>query len=276
MVNFEPSCRRRLKAFEEYDDSDHGENHQPPITGERVADGNQDLGGERQLNVHALKDGEEFRQHVRHENDHDDHAHASHHGGINQGRGELGLHFGEALKMVGHPAQHLHERAALLTRPDHVDVQIRKDHRLLGHGIGETFALHDLLLQLLADFGRNTLGFQMSHAVERDRQRHPGMKQIGELLREGRQLLELRFALALQNGAQRRRQQALQIAAFALGPLGCRRSRDAGLGGIHHKGEKPEAFDLDQGRGAIGDFQHSLDGFTGATAGFIGKLRHKR
>ena len=60
---------------------------------------------------------------------------------------------------------------------------------------------------MAADVSRDAFGLQVRHAVERDRQRHAGLEQIGQLLREGRQLLEFGFALLLQVLAHGRRQE---------------------------------------------------------------------
>ena len=68
---------------------------------------------------------------------------------------------------------------------------------------------------------------------------------------------------------------AAPVRLAARRPVGRRRHR-AAFGRIHGHREQSQAFDLHQGRRAIGDLQHALDHFAGAAAGFIRKLRHTR
>ncbi len=110
----------------------------------------------------------------------------------------------------------------------------------------------------------------MRHAVQRHRQRHPRLEQVGQLLRERRQFLQLRLALLLHLLAQRRRQERQQIHLLAVAFFSGR----ARLGHIHGHREQPEPLDLRQGRRAVRHLQDALDQFTAAAACFIGKFRH--
>ena len=110
--------------------------------------------------------------------------------------------------MFGHAPQHFHQCAALLSRPDHVHVHVGKNHRVPPHPVRKAPAFHDVLFELFAHFGRNALGLQMGQAVQRHRQRHARLQQVGQLLRERGQFLEPGFALTIQKRAQSRRQNA--------------------------------------------------------------------
>ena len=149
-----------------------------------------------------------------------------HHRRINHRRLELGLHLGKLLEMVRHAPQHFHQRTALLARAHHVDIQIRENTRLPRHRVRQTPALGDFLFQIAADLGGNALGFQMRHAVQRHRQRHAGVEQVRQLLRERGQFLQLRFAFLSKLRAQRRRQEREQIHVLPVALLaagGCAR-----------------------------------------------------
>ena len=203
LIEFAAPLGAGLEAFEQNDRDGHREEHKPPITVKDVADADEHLGHNRQLHVESLKHGQESREHVGHEKKHDANADGANKSGVNERRAEFGLDLGETLEMVSHTAKDLDEGAAGFAGSDHVDVQVRKNARLLSHGIGEAAAFHDILFEFFTDLGRDALGFQMSHAVERDRQRHAGVQEIGQLLCESSQLLELGFALFRQGGAQR-------------------------------------------------------------------------
>ncbi len=189
---------------------------------------------------------------------------------IHQRGGELGPHLRELFKMVGHAPEHVHQRAALLAGLHHVDIQLRKHTRLPGHRRGQPLSLRHILLELPAHVRRNALGFQIRHAVERGGQRHSCLKQVGKLLRERGQLLQLRLAPLLQPVAQRFRQEPRQIHFLSRAARGGR----GGLAGVHGDGEQAEPLDLGDGGGPVGGLQNALDHFAGALAGLVGKLRH--
>src|SRR5438105_2374233 len=112
-----------------------------------MTDIDQYLSNERKRDIHALKNAEEFWQHVGHEKEHDTDARSGDESRINQRGSEFGLNLGEALEMIRHAAKHFNEGTAGFAGADHVDIEVRKDARLLGHGIGETAALHHVLPQ---------------------------------------------------------------------------------------------------------------------------------
>ena len=155
MVNFEPALFRALKAFEQNQARDDHSQHRPPIIAERMTDPHQELRGHGQRNLHPIKNGHELGQHECHEKNDDGDPDTRHNCRVNHGGYKLRLHLGEPLVVVRQPPQHLHQRAALLAGSHHVDVQIRKEQRLFRHGIGKTFPLHDILLEIFADGGRN-------------------------------------------------------------------------------------------------------------------------
>ena len=173
--------------------------------------------------------------------------------------------------MVRHAPEHVHQRAALLARPDHVDIQIGKNPRLLGHRVGQTPAFGHFLPELAAYLRRNALGLQIRHALKRRGQRHSGLEQIRQLLGERGQFLQFRLALLLPLGTQGRRQERKEI-HFCANALVIHHR--AALGSVHRHRKKSEPFDLRQCRRAIGDVQNALDQFTTAAAGPIRKLRH--
>ena len=175
--------------------------------------------------------------------------------------------------MFRHAPQHLHQRAALLAGAHHIHVHVGKNDRMARHGIRKTSALHDILLELLADFRRDALGFQMRHAVQRHGQWHARLQQVGHLLRECGQLLQLGFALTIQERTQCRRQKACGGRRFASGPLCFGGSRV--LGCVHRDGKKTEPFDLQQGRRAVRHVEDTLHDFAGLAPRLVGKLGHK-
>jgi len=107
--------------------------------------------------------------------------------------------------------------------------------------------------------------------LERDRQRHSRLEQVRQLLRERRQLLQLRFPFLLQLRPQRRRQKRHQTGFL---PVTFAIQNRARPGRIHGDGKKSEPLDLQQCRRTIGDFEDTLNQFTAAAARFIGKFRH--
>ena len=112
--------------------------------------------------------------------------------------------------------------------------------------VGQPLSFRHVLLELAAHVRRNALGFQIRHAVERGGQRHPGLEQVGKLLRERGQLLQLRLAPLLQPFAQRFRQKARQIHFLSRAARGGR----GGLAGVHGDGEQAEPLDLQRRRRA--------------------------
>ena len=197
-----------------------------------MADADQDLGHHRQLDIHAVEDAHELGQHVSHEEKHDADAGYGDERRVNQGRTELRLHLGEALEMVGHAPQHLDQRAAGFARPHHVNVKVGKNPGLLGHRVGQAAPFHDILPQFAADIGRDALGLQVRHAVERHGQRHARLEKVGQLLGERRQFLELGLALLRHRRPQGRRHQGAHVAAAAGSRVAQRRQR-------HRPGEHP-------------------------------------
>ena len=117
----------------------------------------------------------------------------------------------------------------------------------------------------------NALGFQMRHAVERDRQRHAGLEQVGQLLGERRQFLQLGLALLLQLRAQCRRQERQKIRLLSGAFLPAAAPALAVSTAI---GNKSEPLDLRQGRRPVGHVQDALDEFAAAPARPIGKFCH--
>ena len=209
-----------LEPFEkDHRGDDHAE-HEPPVTGKQMADADQHLGQHRQRHVHPLENGQEFRQHVGHEKEHDpdaDHADKSR---IDQRGGKLRLHLGKLLEMVGHAPQHFDQRTAGFAGAHHVDVQIGEDARLLGHGVRQAPALHHILPQVLADVRGNTFRLEVRHAVERHGQRHAGTEQVGQLLRESAQFLHLRLALLGERDPHAGRQEPAPIGLAAQRAVG--------------------------------------------------------
>jgi hypothetical protein len=146
---------------------------------------------------------------------------------------------------------------------------------LLGHGIGEAAAFHDILLELAADLGGNAFRFQMSHAVESDGQGHAGIEEVGQLLGEGGQFLELGFALLGEPSLDARGQQGTEVRFGTGGTARDGYSTSATFGGFHHDGEQAGALDLEQGSGAVGGLEDAFDDFAGTTTGFVRELWHK-
>ena len=89
----------------------------------------------------------------------------------------------------------------------------------------------------------------MSHAVQGHRQRHAGIEQISQLLREGGQLLKLRFAFSVQQGAHGRRHQRGR--RFAAGGVIAGDARST-FGCIHRNGKQPVPLDLNERRRTVG------------------------
>ena len=113
----------------------------------------------------------------------------------------------------------------------------------------------------------------MRHAVQRDRERHAGLQQVRKLLREGCHLLELRFALLRECGAEGRRQERFPIGFLPGRPLRCGyRTR---LGAIDCDREKPQSLDLHEGGRTIGDLEETFHDFATSPACFVRELRHK-
>src|SRR6266851_952833 len=98
------------------------------------------------------------------------------------------------------------------------------------------------------------------------------MKQVGQLLSESGQFLELGFALLRERDLQGRRQKGAPI-TFAGGTVGGRRS--PAFGGLDGDREHPLAVNLKEGGRAIGNVQHALNYFTTSPTGLVRKLRHK-
>ena len=151
--------------------------------------------------------------------------------------------------MIRHAAQHLHQRAAGFAGPHHVDIQIGKNARLLGHRIGQAPAFHHVLPQFLAHVGGDASGLKMGHAVEGDRQRHAGIEQVSQLLGEGGQFLQfgLRFGTSTRAGWAATKRANRPYRGKPDVPGG-----DINRGGISH-GKKSQALDLNQGRRTVGD-----------------------
>ena len=108
----------------------------------------------------------------------------------------------------------------------------------------------------------------MSHAIERDRQGHARVQQIGQLLGEGGQFLQLWLALLGHHHAQAFRQQPAPIPLAARGTIRRRRYR-AAFGGIHGNRKQPQPLDLDQRRRSIGDLQDPFDEFAAPPTGLV-------
>ncbi len=184
----------------------------------------------------------------------------------------LELDLGKALEMVAHAAEDIHQGAALLAGFDHVDIEVGKNDRLLGHGLREALALGHVLLELAADVGGDALGFQMGHAVEGDGQGHAGFEEIGQLIGEGGHFLHARFALLGEVRAQAGRQElgpGNGGGGAALGGGG-----GPALGDFHRHGEQTEAFDLHQRRAAIGHFEDACNRLAIAAARLVLELGH--
>ena len=77
-------------------------------------------------------------------------------------------------------------------------------------------------------------------------------------------------AAALQRGRQKVR------GRFVLWLLGGNGGSGCSLRTVDHHREQAKAFDLSEGRGAVGNIQHPLDNLAGFSAGLISKLSHMR
>ena len=239
-----------------------------------MADVDENLRQHRQLHVHALKNAHEFGQHVRHEKEHDADSNHGDKRRIHQGGGKFRLDLGKPLKMIRHASQHLDQRAAGFASAHHIHVKIGENPGLFRHWIRQTASLHDVLLELFADIGRDAFGFEMGHAVERDGQRHAWIEEVGQLLGESGQFLELGLALLREGDTQGGRKQRLPFDFTAGTSLGGQR-HDAGFGCVHSHREEAQAFNLDQRRRTIGNLEHALDDFTGPAPGLVRELWHK-
>ena len=70
----EPALVGRDIAAKQKKSGDTNRQHEPPILGEGMADPDQNLCHERQLDVHALEHAHELGEHVAHEKEHDSHS----------------------------------------------------------------------------------------------------------------------------------------------------------------------------------------------------------
>lgn len=187
-VNAAAAFGRGAEADEEDGHREKNPDHESNVNwvAEEVAEGDEHLSHHGQLDVHALENGQEARQHEGHEEDHDADADHQDEGGIDEGGGELGLDLSESLEVIGHAAQDIHHGAAGLPGANHVDIEVGEHTGLLGHRVGEAAALHNVLAQRAADLDGDALGFEVRHAVERDGQGHAGIDEVGQLLGECR------------------------------------------------------------------------------------------
>ena len=229
------------------------------------------------MHLHALEQRHEARQHHSHEENTDGNADAQDEDWIDHGRLELGLHHGKPLEMVPHAAEDINQRAARFAGLDHVDVEIGKYDRLFAHGFGKALAFHHVLLELAADFGGNALGFKVGHAVERHGQGHAGLDQVGQLIGEGGQLLELGLALLVEVPPEGRRQHGLPRFYSHGRPVGSGGSRNRGRAFRHfdHNREQAEPLNLRQRGRAVGDLQHARHHLARAAPGLVRKLSHR-
>ena len=188
-IPLEPSLGRPRPQPPTQDGPDEDQHPHPPVRLEDEARREQDLRGERNGLAHVREDGGEPGDHEGHQEYDGAGPHGRDDDRVGQG-GDDGLREGLARFLeFGQPAQGRLEHAALLARPDHVDVEAREGAGMM---LGEGVAQGGTAPHAVEEVGHHRLharvGGQFLQDGERAVERHARLDERGELLGQGQQI----------------------------------------------------------------------------------------
>ena len=161
------------------------EDHRPVVR-QRIGRAEEDLRGKRQLDaaVEILE--------LRHEKDEcgndDTQTDEQQYDRVDKVAEHLGPHVSLLFEERAEPCQHLFEKSAALTGPDHGDLDRRKDILVLGHGIAQSLALSDVVGNGGHDGRQPGIRLSPPKQLQRTQQRHADAQQVRELPIDGRQV----------------------------------------------------------------------------------------